>query len=143
MSNHNGKVTEAMSEPTRSFSAKLPHRELVIAAYTAGMLGCTKAEITKYAILRLIGHEHESAKALATSSRTTVDALSDTEEITTVRLPVEWIEAAQEKVPNANASTVYRFALTRLTMPEDQALAESRRAMGPKPGSKRIVSESA
>lgn len=115
---------------TGVFSARLPQRELVMVAWKAGMLDCTTAEVTKYAVLRFIGHSHEEARELALSLRNTVDTVLDTEKTTTVQMPTEWIQAAQKKMPDASKSTLYRFMLTRLTMAENEALAESTKKMG-------------
>jgi hypothetical protein len=119
-----------MAVDYRTFSARLPQRELVIVAYQAGMLGCSTSEVAKYAILRLNGMSHDEAKAEAMSTRTIVEALPDMEKVTSVSLPVKTIEIAQGKVPGANNSTILRYALTRLSMTESEARQASHRKPG-------------
>lgn len=115
---------------TSVISGKISQRELVQVAWKAGMLEATTAEITKYAILRYIGYSHEDAKTTALSLRKPVSEVADTEKNLTVQLPAHWITAAKEKFPGDNAAMLYRYILARLTMPEDQALAEASKTIG-------------
>ena len=111
-------------------TARLPRRELALAAFSAGMVDCTVAEISRYAILRLSGIDHESAKTEATASRKPVKSLAH-DMTETVDVPVsaqvskEALEAIKSKLPDASPSTIYRYALIALSHDDSDAALEA------------------
>jgi hypothetical protein len=119
--------------PTKTLSAKLPPREFAIAAWQAGMVDATKAEILSYSLLRLAGKTHEQAKALIIARRDTAQFSEDTGDTQmSVRVPVEWLSQAIRKHPDMSPATLFRYSLMRLTEADDRAMERAIRKRGPK-----------
>lgn len=110
-----------MASPMVTVGARMPPRELAIAAVMAGMPDATVAEITRYAYRRFLGDTPEEARNVALSNRNTAAGNANVhDELIVARLPKEWVEEAQNRMSEMNASTVHRYVIASIATEDSQ-----------------------
>lgn len=112
-----------------ALSAKMPPRELAVLAVMNGLVDWTPAEVSRYALLRIIGRTHDDACKLARTSNKSIRENIDQMQTTTdkhfsVQIPQEWLDTAKNLHPELNNSTLYRYAILRLSGNNDEAALE-------------------
>lgn len=121
-----------MPAPMVTVGARMPPRELAIAAVMAGIPDATIAEITRYAYRRFLGDKPEEAKRIALSNRNTAaNNPNANDELIVARIPKEWTEEVHNRLSGMNASTMHRYVIASIATDDaEEAMTLATRKRG-------------
>lgn len=112
-------------------AARISVKDLGIAAYALGMTDASKAEIAKCCILIQAGYKPEDAKREVLATRKPITELTDDKDVFSIKVPEQWAEKAQERLPDLTPSQLFRYSVFRIADSHKEALA---RATEPRQG---------